>query len=146
MYTFFKRTIPHPNLMTFDSPDANVACVARAVSNTPLQALTLLNNEVHVEASQALAYRVLQSPGSQSDSARLTWAWRSCVARPPSELELAALARVLQASRDYYTEHSAEALDFAGRRAPAGIDTVEAAAWIATLRVILNLDEFVTRE
>jgi hypothetical protein len=146
MYTFFKRTIPHPNLMTFDSPDANVACVARTVSNTPLQSLTLLNNEVHVEAAQAFAYRVLQSPSSPSDAARLGLAWRWCVARPPSEGEVAALLRVLEASRSYYAEHTAEAVSFAGQEAAQGVDAAETAAWVATVRVMLNLDEFITRE
>ena len=60
MYTFFKRTAPHPNLMTFDCPDANTTCVERRTSNTPLQALTTLNNETFIEAAQAMARRALQ--------------------------------------------------------------------------------------
>ena len=94
MYTFFKRTIPHPNLMTFDSPDANVACVARTVSNTPLQALTLLNNESHVEAAQGLARR-LYGGADGNDSQRLASVLRLCVARPALQPELASLQRVL---------------------------------------------------
>ncbi len=152
MYTFFKRTIPYPDLMTFDSPDANVACVQRTVSNTPLQALTLLNNESHIEASQALAKRVLLLPpadannAAAAETARLTYAFRSCVARPPGDKELAALARVLQTARAYYTQHEDQAKTMIGAYLPESVKVTEAAAWVATMRVVLNLDEFVTRE
>jgi hypothetical protein len=182
MYTFFKRTIPHPNQMTFDAPDANVACVARTLSNTPLQALTLLNNESHVEAAQALARRLLERPapppavasgtagqtprlpaGSEPgpaatapDSAtlpaangdvdRLCFALRLCVARPPRSEEVSALQQVLASSRQYYAAHAAEAALLIGKPTPKGVAPAEAAAWVATVRVILNLDEFMTRE
>jgi hypothetical protein len=151
MYTFFKRTIPHPNLMTFDSPDANVACCARTVSNTPLQALTLLNNEAHIEAAQALAKRVISHQPSavseeQGDIAWLTHVVRLCVARPPAEAELSSLARVLAASRAYYTQHEDEAAQMVNLHRPENVPVAEAAAWVGTVRVVLNLDEFVTRE
>jgi hypothetical protein len=151
MYTFFKRTIPHPNLMTFDSPDANVACIARTISNTPLQALTLLNNDVHVEAAQALAKRVIETQPSavshgETDKARLTYALRLCVARPPTDTEVKSLANVLNTSRDYYTQHADEASLMTRLCAPHGVPPAEAAAWVAAVRLALNLDEFVTRE
>jgi hypothetical protein len=145
MYTFFKRTIPHPSLTTFDSPDANVACVARGVSNTPLQALTLLNNETHVEAAQALAASILGQV-NKDDRSRLAAALRRCVARPAQDKEIAALAKVLTTSRAYYAEHPDEASKAIGRHAAVGISPAEDAAWVSTLRVVLNLDEFVTRE
>lgn len=152
MYTFFKRTIPHPNLMTFDSPDANVACIQRTVSNTPLQSLTLLNNEVHVESSQALAKRLLSEDPSgaanapQLDAERLATAMRLCVARLPAAEEVAALERVLAASRAYYQDHADDAAKIVGTHTPANVAVAEAAAWTATMRVVLNLDEFLTRE
>ena len=65
MYTFFKRTAPYPNLMTFDCPDANTTIVERRTSNTPLMALTTLNNMVFVESAQALARRVLTEATSR---------------------------------------------------------------------------------
>ncbi|MGE3780635.1 MAG: DUF1549 and DUF1553 domain-containing protein, partial [Pirellulaceae bacterium] len=154
MYTFFKRTIPHPNLMTFDSPDANVACVARTVSNTPLQSLTLLNNEAHVEAAQALARRLLAAvpaksvggeTGPDQDRLRMTTAVRLCVARPPTEGEVQTLTRVLDTSRTYYGQHETEAKQFVGREVPQDVPTAELAAWVSVARVVLNLDEFLTR-
>src|SRR4030095_5257010 len=144
MYTFFKRTIPHPNLMTFDSPDANVACVARTVSNTPLQALMLLNNESHMEAAQALACQVIAGGGDETS--RLAQAMRICVARMPTEQELNSLRGVLATAREYYAMHRDEAARLVGRHMPGNTAPDEAAAWVAALRVVLNLDEFITRE
>jgi hypothetical protein len=145
LYTFFKRTIPHPDLMTFDSPDANIPCVARTVSNTPLQSLLLLNNETHVEAAQALARRLLRL-GSVGDAERLAYAMRLCVARPPRSPELSALQSVLEEARKYYAAHAAEAEQFAGPHAAENAGPAEAAAWVAVARVVFNLDEFITRE
>lgn len=145
MYTFFKRTIPHPNLTTFDCPDANVACVTRSVSNTPLQALTLLNNETHVEAAQSLARRVLQSEAG-NDHERLALAFRVCVARPPTEEEISDQLRLLSAARDYYRRHNEEADKLVGKSLLEGTGIGEFAAWITCARVVLNLDEFLTRE
>jgi mono/diheme cytochrome c family protein len=144
MYTFFKRTIPHPNLMTFDSPDANVACVARTVSNTPLQALTLLNNESHVEAAQALARRVLAV--RSDDAERLGLALRLCVSRPAKKQEIDSLRGVLEVARQYYATHQDEASKLLAQKIPADVPAPEAAAWVAAVRIILNLDEFITRE
>ncbi len=153
MYTFFKRTLPHPTLMTFDCPDANVACVNRTVSNTPLQALTLLNNESFVEASQALAKRLLtEEPGNAgaksqaADNARLAAAMRYCLARTPRTDELDRLDTLLDNARTYYRDHPEEAAEMIGRFAAPTVPNAEAAAWTATVRVLLNLDEFITRE
>ncbi len=155
MYTFFKRTIPHPNLMTFDAPDANVACVRRAVSNTPLQALTMLNNETHVEAAQALARRLLRLPADETseddspqalDALRLDYGMRLCVARPATDVEREALHRVLAAARDYYTQHAEQAQVAVGSYGEADVEPAESAAWTVVARTLLNLDEFVTRE
>ena len=145
MYTFFKRTSPHPNLTTFDCPDANLTCVERRTSNTPLQALTALNNESFAETSRAFAKRLLATPASD-DSTRLTHALRLCVARPPRAAELSELTRLLVLSRDWYRAHPAEAKQLVGSDAASGVAPDENAAWIATARVLINLDEFVTRE
>ncbi|MBL9089770.1 MAG: PSD1 domain-containing protein [Planctomycetaceae bacterium] len=154
MYTFFKRTMPHPTLMTFDCPDANVTCVNRTVSNTPLQALTLLNNESFVEASQALAKRLLTedvvdaaAAKSQAvDNARLSAAVWNCLARKPRTDELDRLDNLLENAREYYKDHPEEAEQMIGRFAVPTVADAEAAAWTATVRVLLNLDEFITRE
>ncbi len=131
MYTFFKRTAPHPDLTTFDCPDANLAAIKRGVSNTPLQALTTLNAQTFAEAAQAMAKRLLDEPLAD-DEARLTRAFRLAVARPPQPRELAALKKLLGQARTHYAQASDK--------------EAEPAAWTATVRIILNTDEFITRE
>ncbi len=145
MYTFFKRTAPHPNLTTFDCPDANLTCVERRTSNTPLQALITLNNESFVEASQAFAKRLL-SESFADDAARLNHAFRLCLARVPSESEQTQLAELLASNRDFFKAHKDEAKKLLGKTTISGSSPDEASAWIATARIILNLDEFITRE
>ncbi len=144
MYTFFKRTIPHPNLMTFDAPDANVACVVRTVSNTPLQSLLLLNNEVHHEAAQALAQRVLKEV-PEDDTQRLERGFRLCVARPPQSDERAALNQLLAENRTLFSAKPDLARSLMQTKDDQP-DPIEPAAWTAVARVLLNLDEFLTRE
>ncbi len=145
MYTFFKRTAPYPNLMTFDCPDANTTTVLRQTSNTPLMALTTLNDVVFVESAQALAKRVLAEQHAD-DAARLTRAFRLCVARPPSAQELAEYQELLAASRGYYKTQAEAAKKLLGSEPPADVEAPEAAAWVATLRIMMNMDEFITRE
>jgi mono/diheme cytochrome c family protein len=129
MYTYFKRTAPYPGLTTFDCPDSNTTCVQRRQSNTPLQALTALNNEVFSEAARAMAKRVMGKD--------LDWAFRLCAARAPTAAERGRLEKLLERSREWYRGHPEEAKTLSG--------DAETAAWTATARV-LNLDEFLTRE
>src|SRR6185369_5610092 len=86
MYTFFWRATPHPALMVFDSPDGMSACTRRPRSNTPLQALTLLNDQAFVEFAQALAARVLKE-GPKPDTERVEQVFRFCLARQPTSDE-----------------------------------------------------------
>ena len=144
LYTFFKRTAPHPDLTTFDCPDANTTNIKRTVSNTPLQALTTLNAEAYAEAAQALAKNVLQA--SKDDTARLNQALRLCITRPGSDRELKALRSLLEESRAYYRAHAEEAKTALASQTAPGIPTEENAAWVAVARIILNMDEFITRE
>ncbi len=146
MYTFFKRTAPHPNLITFDCPDANLTCVDRSKSNTPLQALVAMNNESFAEAAQGFAKRILSSSRTADAKSNLESAFRICVARPPSEREVQVLVDLLDASRRYYREHLSDAKSLVGKLTAPSIDVQENAAWIATVRVLMNLDEFITRE
>jgi hypothetical protein len=145
MYTFFKRTIPHPTLMTFDCPDANLTCVIRSVSNTPLQALTLLNNDAFVESSQALAKKLL-TIDDLDDEKRLAMALRMSLVREPETEEIERLETLLDHARKYYANQPDAATALVGSYAAPPIPAAETAAWIATLRVLLNLDEFITRE
>jgi mono/diheme cytochrome c family protein len=147
MYTFFKRTAPHPDLTAFDCPDANLTNVKRTVSNTPLQALTTLNAEAFAEAAQALAKRVLIDASLHDDSARLTRAFRLCVSRQPTARELAAMKKLLDEARYTYQNGPADDVKAAvGNHAVPAVSNIEAAAWAATTRSILNVDEFITRE
>ena len=145
MYTFFKRTAPHPNLSTFDCPDSNTTCIERRASNTPLQALTTLNNETFVEASRALARRALLA-GAADDEERLALVLRWCIVRPPARDELAAFGELLEVSRQWYIENASQAPEAIGPYQPDGVPPEEAAAWLATVRMMINLDEFLTRE
>ena len=145
MYTYFKRTAPHPGLITFDCPDSNVTTVQRARSNTPLAALITLNSESFVEAARTLARRVLVEKSGGDDTARIEHAFRLCLSRDPAPSERDRLASLLESSRSWYRERATEALDLAGPGLQEGVTANEAAAWTATVRVILNLDEFLTR-
>lgn len=146
MYTFFKRTAPHPDLMTFDCPDANTTNVKRTVSNTPLQALTTLNAESYAEAAKALARRVAEDKTLANDDERMTRMFRLCVSRAPSEKELKALRALLYDSRTWYAGHGEEAKALTKGYESTSVTGDELASWTATARIVLNLDEFVTRE
>ncbi len=146
MYTFFKRTIPHPSLMTFDCPDANLTCVNRSVSNTPLQALALLNNESFFEASQALAKGLLQENIDNDDRKRLGLAIQMCLTRDADDEELDRMQNLLDHAKQFYVEQTEEAEAMVGEHSIPGRSNSDVAAWIATVRVLFNLDEFITRE
>ncbi len=145
MYTFFKRTSPHPNLITFDCPDANITCIERQSSNTPLQALTSLNNETFAEAARAFARRLL-STDSADDATRLAYAMRLCVARTIMPEEHVQLQALLDDSKTWYAAHPDQAGQLIGKETVSGVPSETAAAWISVARVLLNLDEFITRE
>ncbi len=146
MYTFFKRTAPHPNLITFDCPDANLACVSRNSSNTPLQALVALNNASFAEAARGLANRALKDTTLTNDSERIVRAFRWCMGRVPTDFERGELLNMLSSSRAWYSAHTDEASKLIEEFKIDNLPTDEHAAWIATTRVLLNLDEFITRE
>ena len=142
MYTFFKRTAPDPNLLTFDCPDSNLTVISRSSSNTPLMALATLQNEVFHEAAQTFAKNLLENPALQTDTGRLIHAFRTCLARFPEEAELVTLTGLLKDNREYYQDDKESALKLAPFKYP---DPGEAAAWVATVRIITNLDEFIVR-
>jgi len=145
MYILYKRTLPHPNLDTFDCPDATAARMQRETSNTPLQALTSLNNEVFVEAAQALGQRVLTSTPPE-DRRRIDSVFRLCLGRPVTESERATLQELLAVHRKWYREHAEDARMLVSGYSSPDVDVREAAAWVALCNVVLNLDEFLTRE
>ncbi len=150
-YTFRFRSVPYPVLQNFDAPNGDVSCVRRARSNTPLQALTTLNESLFVECARALAERTLVD-GGESDVTRLGFAFRSCVSRSPQDGELAILSAFLdeQRARFLLAEAKPQLLigepDQRALNLPGSISSCELAAWTALARVVLNLDETITKE
>jgi hypothetical protein len=146
MYTYWKRTMPPANMASFDAPNREVCVVDRATTNTPLQALVLLNDVQFVEAARAFAERILALSGS--DERRLEWAFREATSRAPDGRELAVLARALARERAAFAADpaAAERLLSQGEspRDPA-LAPVEHAAWAQVAALILNLSEVVTR-
>jgi hypothetical protein len=146
LYTFRRRSTPYPMLQNFDVPNADFSCVRRVRSNTPLQALTTLNETVFMECARALAGRVLKDAGS-SDEARLTLAFRLCVSRPPQADELSELRALLDKQRKRIAEGKLDAIELAtGKKEKAAGKLDELAAYTIVARVLLNLDETITKE
>ena len=144
IYTFFRRTAIDPNLLTFDCPDSSMTRSQRDRSNNPLQALALLHNEVFHESAQHFARRIV-SLSDSSDQQRLDFAFETALSRPPDATESAILLSLLQQSRGYYETHAEESVALNGEHLISDVTAAEQAAWTATLRALLNLDEFVTR-
>jgi hypothetical protein len=140
MYTFFKRTAPYPDLVTFDCPDANVANVRRSVSNTPLQALTTLNAKTFSEAAQTLAKKITLHPeaAKRSDAEKMDQLFKTCLLRGADPTESKALLALLNTSRETFESRPHEAEKFA--------TDPELASWTAVARIVLNTDEFITRD
>lgn len=145
MYTFRFRSVPYPMLQTFDSPNGDFACVRRPRSNTPLQALTTLNEPLFVECAQALATKTLREGGA-TDADRLQFAFLRCVSRPGDDRELAVLTQLLQAQRQAFASDTNPPKLAPRGELPAGVTPSEAAAWVAVARVLLNLDETISKE
>ena len=143
MYTFWKRTSPPPAMIAFDAPTREVCAVSRSRTNTPLQALVLLNDPSYVAAANALA-RLTIRHGGESVSQRLNFMFRRAVSRLPTDEEHEILgSRYAKAMKDY--QSNPEAAD--GLAGHAGRSTAaEVAAWTLVASIILNLDEVITRE
>ena len=147
LYTFWRRTMPHPAMTTFDAPSREFCVVKRTRSNTPLQALLLLNDPAYVECAQALARRVLHE-APPSLEARIAHAFRLCVSRGPQPHEVQRLAQLYQQQLSRYKEDRAGAEKMATSEvgpAPEGMDVQELAAWTVVANVLLNLDETITK-
>jgi mono/diheme cytochrome c family protein len=146
LYTYFWRATPHPFLTTFDAPGGVQSCTRRLRSNTPLQALTLLNDPAFVEIAQALAQRIIsERPEPASDRQRLQYAVSLCLGRPPLDRELQLLETVLAQERAEGANLRTSTIGGVAASAPRD-PCSPTAPWITVARVLLNLDEFVTRE
>ena len=144
LYVFWKRGILYPSFALFDAPTRSVCTVERVQTNTPLQALVLLNDQVYVEAGRALGIRMFQEGGT-SDGARLAHGFRLTTSRMPTQEELRVLLRVLANQREHWEENSKEARRYlrnGSYKVPKELDieTEEAAAWAAVGHMLLNLD------
>jgi hypothetical protein len=145
LYVHYWRLTPHPYFRLFDAPDASESCPRRSTSNTPLQALTLLNDPWFTEAAIALANRVLNEATESSDDQRLDWVFRTCLGRRPQPDEKQILNDLLLNQRQSFASDPGRAATVIGTGA-APDRAVEQAAWTSIARAILNLDEFITRE
>ncbi|MDZ4657142.1 MAG: PSD1 and planctomycete cytochrome C domain-containing protein [Bythopirellula sp.] len=146
LYTYWKRTVPPPNMVAFDAPNRETCVVARPSTTTPLQALVLLNDVQFVEAARAFAQRVVAQTDQDAD--RLRWAFQECVSRPPSEQEFVVLARALGRERARYAADESAAREFLALGESPRDETIplaEHAAWSQVATLLLNLSETVTR-
>jgi hypothetical protein len=147
LYTFRYRSVPYPMLQTFDAPNGDSSCVRRSRSNTPLQALTTLNEPLSIEAARALALKTL-SEGGKTDADRLTYAFRRCVARKPTAAEAHELLGFLEKQSTRLRDGWLDTWSLTGEpsKLPAGTTPVQFGAWTALSRILLNLDETITKD
>jgi hypothetical protein len=142
LYTEWRRTSPYPSMVTFDAPNREVCTLRRNRTNTPLQALVTMNDPVYVEASQALARRMIEGAAAPDEQARR--GFRMVLARTPSDKELHRLIALHDEALAIYKQDPKKAADMATNpigQVPPGADVAELAAWTTVAGVLLNLDE-----
>lgn len=150
IYTFRFRSIPYPVLQTFDAPNGDFSCVRRLRSNTPLQALAGLNEQLFMEAAQSLARQALSH--GRTDPERISFAFRACVGRDPDADEAKELQSLIAKQKNYVGEGWVSAAELATGKAeipkdvPNGATPTELAAYTVAARVLLNLDETISKE
>ncbi|MCS5608386.1 MAG: DUF1553 domain-containing protein, partial [Alphaproteobacteria bacterium] len=143
IYTFLKRTAPAPFMASFDAPNREQSCAVRSRTNTPMQALQLMNDIQHVEAARNLAQRILKEGGKKDDD-RIRWAWRVVTARWPATEESKILQSTLEEHRMRFTKDTEAAkklIAFGESKADPNVKAEELAAWTLTANLLLNLDE-----
>ena len=148
MYTFWKRTVAPPVMLAFDASTREACTVRQPRTNTPLQALALMNDVTFVEAARSLAKNILTSKYTTAKE-RLTMAFRTVLARRPQPRELMILQSALNHHLTLYKQDTAAArklVEYGDSAVGSGVNISELAGYTATLDLILNLDEFVTRE
>ncbi|MEO8496596.1 MAG: DUF1553 domain-containing protein, partial [Planctomycetota bacterium] len=144
LYTFFMRSAPYPMLTTFDTPRFDTTCTLRVRSNTPLQSLTLANDEAMLDNARALGRRLVQEASSDSD--RIALAYQLCFARDPSQREADRLLAFVASQRADFLASPDDARAISVATQGSDEQLAELAAWTLAARVVLNLDEFITRE
>ncbi|MFO0928610.1 MAG: PSD1 and planctomycete cytochrome C domain-containing protein [Gemmataceae bacterium] len=147
VYVVWKRSTPYPSFATFDAPARQMCSCKRARTNTPLQALTLLNDPVYVEAAQAFARRVLTERPTADFEVRARYAVRLCLGRDARPIEIELFRRLHDEQRkSSYDDAAGTHEGLTGVELPPGIEAAEFAAWCAVTTVLLNLDETITKE
>jgi hypothetical protein len=147
VYTHWQRTFLHPMMANFDAPARDECAAARTDSNTPQQALTLLNDPAFVEAARVFAARILQDSASKENRARLAFAYQTALNREPKEKEVTSLLAFLEEQQKYFTANPDEATKLiqVGIAPGASLAPVEHAVWTQLARVLLNTHETITR-
>jgi hypothetical protein len=147
LYTFWKRTVPHPTMTAFDAPDREFCTARRFVTNTPLQALTLMNDPTFLEPARRLGQRMIEEEGGD-EAARIAWGFELVASREPSPAELEQLNVFLRSQREEFASgrsDPASVLDVGASPRSETIDRVELAAYASLASLLLNLDEVLTR-
>lgn len=146
LYTWWQRTFPHPSLIAFDAPSREECVVDRPKSNTPLQALVLLNDPTYVEAARSLAERTVAS--SPENGARLEFLFRQALQRSPRDAEVKTLLALYEKHLAEFSgdaKSAGELLTVGDKKSAENLPPAELAAWTSVARVVLNLHESVTR-
>jgi hypothetical protein len=147
LYVYWRRSIPYASFVTFDAPSRETCTVRRARTNTPLQALALMNDPVYVESARAFGYRIMQNGGS-SAADRTKYAFRAALGRNPTETELGRMTKAFENELNHFLNHRADAnqiVNIGATPPPTNVDVVELAAWTMIGQVLLNLDETITK-
>jgi hypothetical protein len=144
LYIHFQRTTPYPQLMNFDAPNANLSCTRRERTDTPLQALNLMNDPVFFEAAHGLAFRIVRE-SSPAFRDRLSYAYEVTLGRQPSVREVERMGQYLDETLSSLRQNPQAVSALFGSHIE-GAPQTETAAWVELSRVLLNLDEFITRE
>jgi hypothetical protein len=147
IYTYWKRQSPPPNLMLFDAPTREACTVRRLRTNTPLQALALMNDPQFVEASRAFGQRIILE-GGKDPKARITYAFRLATSRKPAADEIKILVDILNKELAEYQQDKASAEKLLGVgdfKPKSDLDKAELAAWSTIASMIMNLDETITK-
>ncbi|MDE0839642.1 MAG: DUF1553 domain-containing protein, partial [Kiritimatiellae bacterium] len=147
VYTWWQRTFLHPSMKAFDAPSREACTASRPRSNTPLQALALMNDPTHVEAARVFAVRIINEGGASPD-AQIKWAYHQAFSKAPDKEAVTIFDSVYQTHRAHYLENTqlANALVRVGdSTAGHDLDVVDVAAWTSVSRVMFNLHEFIAR-
>ncbi|VTR94976.1 cytochrome c-containing protein : Hypothetical conserved protein OS=uncultured planctomycete GN=HGMM_F22C11C13 PE=4 SV=1: PSCyt1: PSCyt2: PSD1 [Gemmata massiliana] len=147
LYTQWRRSNPYPSMSTFDAPNRDICIVRRARTNTPLQALVLMNDPVYTEAAQALARRAIEK-GGKTRAEKAAFVFRACLVRAPSEAEIERLVKLYEEAEAKFAKDAAKATQFATNPLgplPKGVAVADAAAWTVVVNVIMNLDEMLMK-